>query len=226
MRSRLVGAGLAAAALLAGPAAQAQDSDMGYSTGGAGADLGRFYIEPRVGVSFLESQDFDAPGLSGEEATFDIGLMGGMSFGYHVTENIRVEVEGTASTNDVEEVEPLPQGVPQGAERLGDLVAYGGFANVGYDFDIGSMFTPFVAVGGGVLRVSTRFDALTVDDTDTVPAYQARAGVLWNATESTGLGVAYRYQAAITDPEFDGPAGKVESEFRSHAVELSLRYRF
>jgi len=227
MRCKLLGAGLVAALLIPAVGAQAQDSDSGYSLGGhAGDGPGRFYITPRFGLSFLTDQDFEAPGLSGEQASFDIGLLGGMSFGYYVMDNLRIELEGTASTNDVDEVEPLPAGVPQGAERLGDVVAYGGFANVGYDFDTGTPFSPFVAAGGGVLRVKTRFDSLTVDDKDTVPAVQARAGVNWNATDSTALGIAYRYQTAVSDPEFDGPAGTVETEFASHAVELSLRYRF
>lgn len=190
-----------------------------------------FYVEGRVAGSILSDSD-----LSGDvdgEASYDTGFGGGAALGYRLHPGWRVEIEGVAETNNVETATPVDPNIAANFAQtgvdpsgLGDLITLGGFVNAFYDWDTGTAFTPFVGAGFGGLHLEAEFDGMGLDDTDIVPAYQARTGVAWHVTGNTALALGYRYRATIGDPEFDSTQGEVELDYAGHAVELSLRLGF
>jgi len=211
---------------LGGGTALAQDGGR-YGDGPAPG----LYLEGRVAASILSDADLEDD-VDGE-VSFDTGFGGGAALGYRVLPNWRVEVEGVADTNNVETARPIDPDVAQQAAAagidpsgLGDLITIGGFVNGYYDIDTGTAFRPFVGLGVGGMHFEAEFGGPAIDDTDFVPAYQARTGVAWTVTGDTALALGYRYRATISDPEFDSPQGTVEMDYSGHAVELSLRLGF
>jgi opacity protein-like surface antigen len=223
----------AAAMLLASVSAPALAQEDGQALGKSGYDTapaGGLYLELRGTLSFLGDQDLGRD-VSGE-ATFDPGFGGGASVGYHVLDNLRVEAEGVAEVNDIDEASPVTaDGIQQAPANsdpagLGDIVAVGGFANVIYDVTTGTGFNPYLGGGLGLLRLDAEYGAFAAEDSDVLAAFQARTGVTWQVTRQTGMTLGYRYRSTFGDPTFDAPAGKVEAEYGSHALEIGLRYRF
>jgi opacity protein-like surface antigen len=100
-------------------------------------------------------------------------------------------------------------------------------ANVLLDIDTGTQFTPYVGagVGWGEVRVDglslAGFPGLgSIDDEDTVFAFQAIAGVAFDVTQQISLTADYRF-FLTEDPEFDG----VDVENRNHTLMFGARYR-
>lgn len=226
MRVRLgcLFAGVVAALPVAAPA---QDDAEPY--GAAGYDAApstNVYVEGRAALVFLRDQDVS--GAVNGEVESDTGFGGSLTVGYHLLESVRVELEGTLDVNDVDTARPVtvPVRPRQNPAGSGDTLTIGAFGNAYYDVDTGTAFTPYVGAGFGVLRIDAEYDAFALEDKDTLPAYQAMVGLTWNVTRKTGLTLGYRFRSTIDDPEFDAPAGSVETESTTHGVQLGLRYRF
>ncbi|MBN9319863.1 MAG: porin family protein, partial [Caulobacterales bacterium] len=122
-------------------------------------------------------------------------------------------------------------------------------ANLIYDFAPGATLNPFVGIGMGVNR--GKFDVVgqfgqvpgtitaanpaiqnvTIDDDDTVFAYQALAGLSWKATEKLNVDVTYRY---LDGDEFTfksvGSAalqpGLFSGSYSDSSLTVGLRYSF
>lgn len=123
---------------------------------------------------------------------------------------------------------------------LEDLLAHGVFANVYYDFQTRSAWTPYVGVGVGLARTSLDYygrfkrnddpDAITTFEdplrkariagtttvgrhklNDTLTAYQAVAGADYAVSENVGIGLKMRWTMFS---EFD--AGDRWTQLRSH----------
>lgn len=227
-------AGLALASLSVSTApAPAAAAEQSTAIGASDYDTGpssNIYIEARGSLSNIMEQDVN-DGVDGE-ASFDTGFGAGASVGYHVTDQIRVELEGVVDVNDVDDSSPVTQAglqrAPRGADaaELGDLLTLGAFTNALYDFDIGMNLSPYVGAGLGILRLDAEYGAFAVNDADVRLAYQFRTGVAWHVTRQTGLTLGYRYRRTAGDPTFDSPSGEIETDYGSHAVELGLRFRF
>lgn len=112
----------------------------------------------------------------------------------------------------------------------GDVTSLAGMANVYYDAPLGWAIRPYVGAGVGVARIDAELSlgALRlVDETDTVLAWQVMAGLSYPATERVSLSVGYRY-FATQDAELSETVGgrTFDSEYRSHNVELGVRFSF
>ena len=130
----------------------------------------------------------------------------------------------------------------------GDIESYTLMANVIYDFfEPGAAFRPFVGVGVGFnnIRVSAfgqysgipagsppQFQNLNIDDEEVNFAYQALAGVSWQATERLNVDATYRYLGGA-ETDFCGlnPAGPIQvgcfsGEYRDQSLTIGLRYAF
>ena len=160
MRIKLF-AGAAIAALLSAGAASAEPTGW-YGAVDAGFNM--FGDEPRA--------------LSNTGAVFDMGVENGWAgfarIGYRFDENWRVELEGGHRSGDLisadraDYASPVPPtaicapsytGITPCGGPEGDLSATTLMVNVLYDFGPGYFGArPFVGLGAGVNRVSTRFD--------------------------------------------------------------------
>ncbi len=197
------------------------------------------YAELRAGANFLQDADNDGGSLNGSEVDFDTGFAASGAigyafsnrniFGYGFWNNLRAEFEGFFNYNEIDDVSAAPALF---RDRDAEVTASGGMFNLYYDFDGGSVLGPRFAnwkpyigagVGGAVIDVD---DADLRDDADVVLAYQARAGVGYEFTPSVTLSVGYRF-FDTADPEFTAADGsRFDSEYRSHTVEVGVRYSF
>jgi outer membrane protein OmpA-like peptidoglycan-associated protein len=107
-------------------------------------------------------------------------------------------------------------------------------ANLFYDFNRGGGLEPYIGVGVGGARLNLRADdsvpppTYTIDDEDTVFAYQGMIGVAIGVTEQLDVDVGYRYFKAedieYTSSEVGTFTG--EADYEHEALTVGLRYQF
>jgi opacity protein-like surface antigen len=226
------------------PIAQAEEPDQGQGkTQGQPEQLGDWYLSGFIGGAFLEGARNQGEGghsLSLQNAN-DPGYAIRGAFGSYRTSQVRVEGEisfrragfGTVSvTNDG------GLGAAAGRASLGgfrgsasgDVSALSFMANAYYDYDTGSPWRPYWALGVGFARValeSVRIAGVPVaDDEDWVFAYQFGLGIGYEITPRTTLALDYRYFATLDPTLRDAAGGKFTSDFTSHNLSIGIRYRF
>lgn len=108
----------------------------------------------------------------------------------------------------------------------GHASALSTMANAWYDVDTSWGVTPYVGGGLGMARVKSQIDTLGVtpvnlESRDTAFAYQAGAGVGFNAGPNLTLSAGYRYMGAANVDLYGADA-----EYRSHNVEAGARLKF
>lgn len=190
------------------------------------------YFEARGAASFLDDADVEISGTNAGEIDFDPGYTASGALGYDFSDvdwwkSFRIEGEGFFSRNDVDSV----RGPGSAFFKVDDVTMTGGLFNLFYDFPLGAL-QPYIGagVGGAKFDVDDGF----IDDSDTVLVYQARAGLGYAITPSIIASIGYRFFDA-NDPvlkfgiptNFGGPlVRKLETEYRSHSVEVGLRFHF
>jgi len=198
-----------------------------------------FYVSGNVGISSASDSDWTDTwtGASASGSTsYDNGakLTGavGHSFG-----NMRLEGELSYSKNDLDSMEvksiTVAGAVYTGSavfNATGDATSLGFMANGYYDFETDSKWTPFLMAGLGAARQSLDIKSVggvtvTYDESDTVFAYQAGAGVAYEISPTLDLGLSYRYSASA-DPTFDDGVDKIKSEFKTHNFLIGITHRF
>lgn len=208
------------------------------SPGAAWAD--GFYFGLSGGASWLADADNEGSGLSAEDTT-DRGYVFGGSIVYAWSGGWRAEAEVAHRRNDFDQVTieadgglgaQLGLGSLNGAtlDIGGDVDSLAAMANVYYDFPTAWAIRPYVGAGLGVARIDAKLDLgplRLVDESDTVLAWQLKAGLSYPATERISLSIGYRY-FETQDAELSETVGgrTFDSEYRSHAVELGLRFSF
>ncbi len=158
----------------------------------------------------------------GAELDLDGGFRVNGAVGYSFSP-VRVEGEVSYAESDVDSVDSL--------DASGDVTMWSFMANGYYDFDFDWDIKPYVGFGVGVARFSVNDLAVlgtpSVDDSDTVFAFQAMAGASVPLGESVEIFAGYRYfhgaDVTLTDTggsdfDADGP--------RVHHVEVGLRLYF
>lgn len=209
-------AAMAIAALVVGTASTASAQSPAKHKG--------LYVSGGAGVNWLEDSDISGD-VSGE-IEFDTGWMAGVAVGYGFGNGLRFEGELSYRKNDVDRAFD-----GELASSNGDVSAGALMGNLVYDFDVSPSVIPYIGLGAGLAVVE--FDDIvlaglgdTIDDDDTVFAWQALAGVAFPLRDQLDLTVDYRY-FQTADPDLRlGSGGKVEGEYSSHSLMLGLRYRF
>jgi opacity protein-like surface antigen len=187
-----------------------------------------YYVELRAGANFLDesSNGVNASPLFGAATDYDGGYTTGIALGRSLADlhllpenlrSLRVEAEYARGESDLE----------WAGTGNAELAASAFMANLYYDLPLAPRLRhvrPFIGGGIGALLVDVDGTGLR-DGDDTVFAYQLRAGLAYAMRPQLDLTLGYRFVDA-DDPEFEYAAGSFESEYRSHAVEAGLRYRF
>lgn len=181
------------------------------------------YVGIEGGATFLQKAkvtgdfpDFDLKTDTG----YGLGVVGGFDFGtcrlegeFAYRKNENKDVSGGGITGDVG----------------GDYSSMALMVNGYYDFKMVSpVVYPYLGVGIGGARDSLKVEdgGTLIDDDQFVFAYQAAAGVAFNATKELTLDLGYKY-FATTKPEFENADGaKAKVEYMSHNIFLGLRYSF
>lgn len=139
-------------------------------------------------------------------------LGGGWGFG----NGFRLEGELGHRSNDV-------------SNTVGSARATSLMANVLYDFNTGTRFTPYVGVGTGVADI--RFHDVgapgtSINDSDTEWAYQGILGLTYQLSDHWKADANYRY-FGTERPDFTAANGtSAESHYRDNAVLVGVRYEF
>jgi len=116
------------------------------------------------------------------------------------------------------------------ADGQGELTSTGVFLNAYYDFNRSGDFRPYVGAGIGFLDVDVEYAPSGVgiiDDGETKFAYQLKAGVSFQASETWEVFGEYAYRAsediAVTNDLFPGT---LDIENQQNLFSVGARYRF
>ncbi len=223
---RLMRAGLAAVTVAAAVGAiPLAHADGWYASLGAGVNL---YPD-----SDVDSASFGAVRV---EHSLDTGPVVSGALGKQLSSGVRIEGELSYRKNDYDDITVSVPATIFGTALTattaltGDTTTLGFMANVAYDFNKGEKLRPFVMAGLGGARISindaTALSALLADDSDTVFALQAGAGINYQVTEKMSAGISYRL-FGTTDPGLTAVDGtNFEVDTLNHSVLAGLTYRF
>lgn len=201
----------------------------------AQADEG-FYVSADIGYNFAEDQDSTGPSRNVEiEFDEDFFYTGAVGYSFADSEHGRpsIELEAAYRENDVDSLN-FNNAVQS---PVGDQSVFSVLVNGKWHFtQFSDAVIPFVGAGVGFAEIdsSVRYGpAATINDDDTVFAYQLLAGVEVPITEQLSIVGTGRYFDLAQDPEltrFGGPApvGNVEldSEYSSFGLSVGLKYAF
>lgn len=146
------------------------------------------YLEMHAGYNYVDMDD----------AEFDAAAMVGGTLGYMHDSGFRIEGEFSYRGNDIAKL--------GGADAGGHFTTASLMLNILYEYKPGgggiygggSLFSPYIGVGGGGARMALEditFDLvlISVDDVDYVLAYQFIGGVAVETFENVVLTLDYRY---------------------------------
>jgi OmpA-OmpF porin, OOP family len=227
MRKLVIGMALAST-VLATPALAREDA---------------WYVELDGGVMLLEDMDYDV-GATNNAVTvdsdygYDFGGIVGYDFGA-----FRLEAEASFREADPDDLNtgagfvrtfPLPTTAfaPAGSyDVAGDTNALSFMINALLDFGDDDGLQGFIGGGAGVARVDVDLSINGsgpgfVDDSDTVFAWQALAGVRAPLNDHWDVGVKYRFFNADDVGLVSSSGADVDTRFRSHSLLGTLSYNF
>lgn len=197
--------------------------------------------------------DFAAGAALGWETDFDTGFVLSAEGGFYSASGIRLGLElsyneaGVDSHTDVllgdAPIGALDAAALAGSEvplnlTVADLVADGQgdisqvaiFANAYYDFDFGTVVSPYVGAGLGIAFVDVDFSPSAVeiiDENETAFAYQLMAGLNYALTDNFDLFTEYAFRGTPdVTVDIDLFPGELEVENRQHLISAGLRFKF
>lgn len=180
-----------------------------------------YYASMAGGINLSSDADITGTGIN-LTTDYDGGWGLAGAVGYKYRSGLRVEGEISYRDNEADSV-------GSSTSNNGDVTSFGFMANVLYDFGNGKI-VPYIGAGVGLAHVS--YDGISpvggsvVDDSDTVFAYQAIAGLAIPLNDLVALSLDYRY-FATADPDFITDSGtSVEGEYANHTFMVGLRFSF
>ncbi len=181
----------------------------------------KVYVDIAGGANFLQDSDISGTGLS-TEAGFDTGFAVKAAIGNAMDTGFRFEAEVAYRDNDADGVGSSSAG--------GDVTAWSLMGNAIYDIKTGGRLTPYIGVGAGVAGIDwngvTPVGGGSVDDNDTVFAYQGIAGLAYAVNDNLKLTLDYRY-FATEEPDLTTSAGtNFDGDYQSHSLLVGLRWTF
>ena len=211
------------------------------------------YIAGAIGMNYLDdakfrldgrlNQDMAALGQpNGGQLGFDFGGVGLLSLGWGFSNGIRLEIEGSYRTNEVDSANGAA-GLATPGGHSGRQDSYGLMGNALVDLVRIGPFLPYVGIGAGYLvtsfndlngRPGNGALRLRADDTGGAFAFQGIAGIGFTIDQVPGLTLTaeYRYLESL------GPSipvryvnaagatvlsGKADTESRNQSFLLGLR---
>ncbi len=179
-----------------------------------------FYVSGALGANW--ANDSDVSGAASGDIDFDIDWVGAVAIGYGYGNGLRMEGELYHRRSEVDDL--------SGTALSGKATVNGFMFNVLYDFDVSRRFIPYIGLGAGLATV--HFDDVSpiggssIDDEDTVFAWQGILGVAIPLSDRLDLTADYRYFNAGDVDLQTNAGGSIDSEYASHSAMIGLRYRF
>ncbi len=169
------------------------------------------------------------------------GIGMSLALGRKINENIRIEGElfwvprslDNATYSSVSRPGlGLVDMVNKTSEISGDTDTQGAMLNFAYDFDTGTPFKPYVAVGVGFAKVELDGTVTilgregTLSGSDTVLALQGQVGMAYEVAENTNLIFVYRL-LSLQDGEVEDSRGTTKVDGNTHdEIMVGIRYHF
>ena len=158
-----------------------------------------FYLALRGGPGWADRAERQPESGSGAKLEFDSEYDLNLAVGYKFLPWLRAEGELGFVNMSLDNLHLESRGESVGAH--GHDRHYRGLVNVYLDGANSSPFTPFIGVGGGVVRANLDLSwalpssgaTVTADDWDWAFAWQFTAGIAWRAASDLELEVSYRY---------------------------------
>ncbi len=198
------------------------------------------YIGAGLGANYLmgSSDSIGAPARTVEPG-FEWGWAGVLSVGYGFGNGLRVELEGSYRTNDIDTIKGAPG---RYARSSGSAQSYGAMVNALYDFNLGGI-APYVGVGVGyqihnydTVRGTAGTTTVTLDGDEGNFAYQAIVGAAIPIASVPGLALTaeYRFMGTLGH-DIDGTIATTgaaaqrasfEADNFNHSIMFGVRYNF
>ena len=167
------------------------------------------YVGAGIGANYLDSSSDQ-----GVEVSFEWGWAGVLSVGYGFGNGLRLELEGSYRSNDVDNVQVNGRDAPRAS---GSATSWGLMVNALYDFRLGPVM-PYVGVGAGYVwhdysdvgfRASTgqASGGVNIGGTNGAFGYQAILGVAFPIDSVPGLALTAEGRfMGTTGHDIDGRA--------------------
>jgi opacity protein-like surface antigen len=222
--------GVAALALSSGAFAADLIVDVPATEPVAVADTG-WYLSVFGGAVWADPVEADDDDSSLDFDT-DLGWLLGAAVGANITDNLRGEIElstGAFALTGVTDTEvPEPLTIDDGSATTTYLLA-----NVWFDIDTGSGFTPYIGGGLGAGYVTAEgqasFEGTPVGDPVDLSgwgfAYQLGAGVKFDVADNVALDLGYRFKS-IVDAELEGDNAAATATVSSHVLQVGVTFGF
>ncbi len=159
---------------------------------------------------------------------FDPGYVGAASIGYNIffpesIADMRFELEASYRTNDLDEL--------SGLSSDGDIRAYNAMFNGYFDFRNTWVIVPYVGAGFGASHIRLDHDGAggafpTIDDDDTVFAYQVMAGFTYPIGDNMSFGLEYRFMETEEFEFTNSLGGDFRDEYNHHSALVTLTIGF
>lgn len=183
------------------------------------SNAGSFYLNGDAGISILQNITFH--GVVGQ---FDIGPKVDVSVGYHLTQNIAVEVQSGYAYNNWSRING--QSLPAGFSL--DIWSVPVMANGIYKYSFCGHWQAWGGLGAGVListlDQNTPGNSISPDDCEF--AYQAMFGIKYLFNDHLSCGLGYDFLGSL-DHHWDGNGGGITtSPTYMHSVFLTATWKF
>lgn len=188
---------------------------LAMATGVGAVSAQDMYAGVNLGVNFTHDGDLADDGVPIGTTKFDAAAAAGGYVGVDLGD-FRVEGELSYRSNDVDTVD----GEPEPGSSISTIAL---MVNALYDFDTGSVFTPYI--GGGLGVGFSEFDATIVTGDTTGLAGQFIVGGSYAISGTLDLTVDYRL-FTMGEPEYELGVDTVTVEYWNSTISLGLRTRF
>lgn len=188
------------------------------------AEKGQYYVFGGAGANLpLETEAKN--GTFSDDIDYDVNPAGIAGLGYYYNDVMRTEVELGYRTNKVDEIAGSSAGI------AGDATTYSAMVNVVFDFKNNTAITPYIGGGLGIAHVDLDGvnpvnTSLTLDDTTTIPAGQAIAGLSYSLNKNWDIFADYRFFSDIggNDDYALSNGSTAEADYSAHSGFLGVRY--
>jgi len=187
-----------------------------YATFFAGGSFasGETTIQPDLGPGFVLDTDLDG------------GFIIGGAIGMTLHQNLRGEIEFSYIQADVGSF----MGVAVPDDVSVTSTGYNLLANLWYDFENDSGFTPYIGGGVGFGKTQVTSDDAPGDITASGLLYQLGAGVKVDVAQNIALDLGYRYRVlSDADTDLGGPppvGASVTTDAVNHIVQAGVTFGF
>jgi len=180
----------------------------------------------------IEGDDGNASNGQFFDYDSDAGWLIGAAVGTHFTDNLRGEIEVSTGSVDLTSV-TVTGGLVPGDNFTAPITDGTGtttylLANLWFDLDTGSGFTPYIGggLGAGYITVDGTIPTVaTIDLSGWGWAYQVGAGVKFDVADNIALDLGYRFKS-IVDADLTGGGNDAVANVSSHVLQAGLTFGF